>query len=330
MVKPRRDLQYRYSRILRSIRDERMNCLPVYSRSASLGADPTVIYNFGPGPRLHQPFLATRTRRKRKDNRTSLPPGPYSAIYKPIGKKSPLREVLKRNDPAEMRENFIIVENGVPKVKIFMIVKDLSAALRQTEHILAQYNRESDELTKERWRKEERLRTYQFGLETLSDEEALQTRLEIAAINYRLAQVHKISTDRVARDLALRFVVRESFERLAAYSRWLENLARSISRMGRRFRRKQVADYLNSLSKELTFFASKEVRPHRSLARREMNRIIRDDGQLNYQQVIAIITRARLHLENASKALVRWSDTLNEKEVRAAQEMRLSAIGAST
>ena len=329
MVKPRRDLQYRYSRSLRATRDGRMHCLPVYSRSASLGSDPTVIYNFGPGPRLREPYLTKVKRRRRRDNRTTLPPGPHLAMYVPIGRNSPLQEMLERNDPVEMRENFIVVENGVPKVKIFMIVKDLSAALRQTEHILAQYNQEVGDLGKERWHKEDISQRHRSGLNRLSDEAAMQLQLEIAVINYRLAQIQKIGTDRVARDLALRFVVRESFERLAAYSRWLENLARSVSRMGRRFRRDQVTDYLSSLSKELTFFASKEIRPYRSLARREMNRIIRDDGQLNYRQVIAIITRVRLHLENASKALVRWSETLDESEARAAKEMRLSAVGVS-
>lgn len=330
MVKPRRDLQYRYNRILKSILDGRMNCLPVYARSAFLGSDPTVIYNFGPGPRLRQPYLKMVKRRRRKDNRTTLPSGPYIAMYVIIGKNSPLQKILENGDPAKLRENFIVVENDVPKVKIFMIVNDLSAALRQTEHILARYSQESEKLIREKWRKEEKLRNHRFGLRRLSDKEAIELSLEIAAINYRLAQIQKVNTDRVARDLALRFVVRESFERLAAYSKWLENLARSISRMGSRFNRKQVVSYLASLNEELVFFASKEIRIHRSLARRELNRIIRDSsGELNFRQVIAIITKARFHLENASKSLARWAETLNESETESFQAMRQFLAGAS-
>lgn len=327
MPKPRPDLQYLYSRGLETVEDGRMNCLPVYSRSAQLGLGPTVIYNFGPGPRRRWSRVRRTVRKPRRDNRSTLSAGPLIATYVVIGSKSPLQEVLARGDQAELRANFIVTETQVPKVKIFQVVKDLSAALRQTEHIFAGYHNELEKLTQARLVREDKLRRHRSGLQKLSPDEGLSVTVEIAAINLRVAQIQQISTDRAARDLAIRFVVQESFRRLVEYAEALGNLSRSVSRMGRRFNRKETVEYLRLLDEDLAFFASKEVKRYRALARREIRRITGDEEEkLTAGNIVAILFRVRQYLIDASVALARWAEALPESEAKAAQAMRLATV----
>lgn len=332
MAKRKKYVQDRYSRILEKIRQDEVDCLPVYARSNALGVGPTVVYNFRPGPRARMPYLrAAKGRRRRRDNRVTLPPGPWIAEYVPIGSRSPLQEVLARGDAQELKANFIIVSTTPPKVKIFQFVEDLSAALRQTEHIFARYSRELDDLVQARSQLEEKLRRSRGGRRLPKGEEELSIRVEVAAINLRIAQIREIGADRAARDFNLQFVIRESFHRLGVYSAALVNLAQSVSRMGGRFRRAQVVEYLRLLDEELTFFASKEIRPSRSLARRQIHLITQDwEGRLNSGQVVAILSRASQYLNEAAKNLARWSEKLSEKEKRDAQSMRFFVVQGAT
>src|SRR4030067_2151735 len=245
LAKRKKFVQNRYSRILEKIRQDGVDCLPVYARANAFGVGPTVVYNFRSGPRMRMPYLrVAKGRRRRRDNRITLPPGPWIAEYVPIGSKSPLQEVLARRDPRELKDNFIVTNTTPPRVKIFQFVEDLSAALRQTEHIFARYSRELDDLVRSRSQLEEKLRSLRGSQRLAKAEGELSVKVEIAAINLRIAQIREIGADRAARDFNLQFVIRESFHRLGIYSAGLVNLAQSVSKMGSRFRRAQVCEHL--------------------------------------------------------------------------------------
>lgn len=324
MAKRRKDLQHLYSRVLRSAVAGRLDCLPVYSRSRELGLGPTVLYVFRPF-RARWTYVHKAVRQSRKDNRTTIPTGPLIATYVTIGLRSPLQEVLDRNDQEELRANFIVAKARPPKVKVFQVVKDLSAALRQTEHIFAGYYRELGELEEAKMKLEDLLRKHRSSAAILFHEELLTIRLEIAAINLRIAEIQQISTDRAARDLAIRFVVRESFSRIVFYTKALENLSRSVNRMKRGYRREQVAAYLRSLDEELSFFASNEIKPYRIGVRRVIHLIINDEkGELSSGRVVSLLFQAQQHLKSMARALVRWAETLDKSEEAAAQAMRLA------
>ena len=319
-----------YNRILQAVEDGRLICLPVFSRSDRVGLEPTVVYALRAGTRIRMPYKITAMRqvlrsgklarrRRRKNNRVSIPPGPLVAEYVRIGRRSPLQEVLARNDPEELKANFIVIDKGYPTVKIFQFVKDISAALRQTDHIFARYRDELDKLWEELAELEERLR----GPRKLSYEEGLDARVRIAAIKLRIAEIRQIGTDRAARDFALQFLARESFVRLQQHAVGLNNTARSVSRRRRGFRRDELLTYLDGLDLELAFFASKEVGLFRVAARREIRRIIQDEeGRLTNGEIVAALFRAGRSLTKATQVLARWSESLTSEEIQKSRGMR--------
>lgn len=330
MAKRKRYVLNLYARILQAIEDGRLTCLPVFSRSDRIGMEPTVVYVLRAGTRIRMPYkvVATRRiprsgkparRRRRKDNRVTIPPGPLIAEYVLIGRRSPLQEVLARNDSNEIRTSFIVIDKGPPRVKIFQFVKNLSAALRQTEHIFARYKDELDKLWEELAELEGRLR----GPRRLGYEEGLNVRVRLAEIRLRIVEIRHIGTDRAARDFALQFLARESFVRLQQHAAGVNNLARSVSRRGRGFRRKEMLTYLDGLDLELAFFASKEIGQFRSAARREIRRISQDsERKLTNGQIVVALFRAGQSLTKATEALARWSENLATEEVQKSQSMR--------
>lgn len=331
MAKTKEYIQNRYSIIIRLILEGRIECLPVYSRSALPGEDPTVVLNFK-SVRHRMPYrIAPRRqrrrdgtlakRRRRKDNRSTLSIGPWISVYVPIGKNSPLQEVLARGDPAELRDNFIEIKNGVAKVKVFALIKDLSAAARQTDHIFARLSEELSELTDRRIELESEFRN--VGFSSLDPGQQLSIRAELAAINLGVSKIQRIGADRAARDFALHFVIRETFLRLQQYSEGLKNLARSISRRRRGFDRSHLLAYLNGLDRDLAFFASKEILPFRGNARREIRKITGDEEQeLTPGLIVVSLFRASQSLTKAANRLATWDEPLDEEEIKKSRSMR--------
>lgn len=323
-----------YRNIIRAIRAGRIPCLPVFTRFDRIGVEPSIVYVLQSGVKVQQPFrIASKLRvlrdgslakpRKRKSNRVDIPPGLLNAMYVLVGPRSPLQEIVSRNDPDELREWFILRRNNQPMVKIFQFVRNISAALRQTEHIFAGYNIEMTQLREKQLELSEKLRRHRSGVETIPDEEALATRLELAKANLRVAEITEISTDRAARDLNLQFVARASFDRLQFYAKALENLATSVRGMGSNFHRQATVDYVRSLDTELTFFASKEISPYRGAARRSINKILRDEEEvLSAEDTATLLTRAGRSLTRGSVKLTQWAETLGVEESQEAQDMR--------
>lgn len=330
MAKTKKYLQNRYGIIIRLIFEGWVECLPVYSRSAFPGEDPTVVFNFR-SVRPRMPYrIATRRqerkdgtlakRRMRKDNRSTLSIGPWMSMYVLIGKNSPLQEVLARGDPKELHANFIVVENGIARVKVFALIKDLSAAARQTDHIFARLSEELDELTDRRIELENELRS--VGFSSLGSQQ-LSIRAELAGINLRVAQIRHIGADRSARDFALHFVIREAYLRLKQYAEGLKNLAQGISQRHKDFDRSHLLAYLKGLDRDLAFFASKEILPFRGAARREIRKITNDEEEkLTIGLIVVSLFRASQSLTKAANRLATWGEPLEEEEIKKSRSIR--------
>ncbi len=339
MAKTKKYLQNGYSIILRLIAEGEIECLPVYTPLAGVGEDPTVVLVFSP-TRHRMPYLRVTKarlkkdgtlakRRKRADNRSTLSAGPWISMHVVIGKESPLQEILARSDPKELRRNFIVVEDGVPKVKIFMLVKDLSAAARQTEHIFAKFSLESDELISRKIALEAQMRGSDW--DSLDPFEQLQIRVDHAALNLRLAQIRTIGADRAARDFALHFVIREAFSRLQQYSKGLRDRSMEISRQSGSYRTRGLLDYLTGMDQDLSFFSSKEIVRLRGAARAQIHTILADKrGNLRKGHVATYLFSASKSLEKAAGRLADWDHSLPIGEVEDARRMRQLATQRQT
>lgn len=322
-----------YRNIMLAVASGRLQCLPVFTRSDRIGVDPSIIYVLASGTKVEQPYrIASKSRiladgslakqRQRKSNRVDIPPGPLIAVYVPIGSKSPLQEIIARADRGELREWYIF-SGSPPRVKIFQFVRDLSAALRQTEHMFANYNGELTDLRETQLELSEKLRRHRSGFETLGDREVLGTRVALAATNLRVSEIAQIATDRVARDFNLQFVAQSCYYRLQSYAGALENMAESVLRMGKRLNRSALRNYIISIDAELTFFASKEIRPYRSAARRALYKILRDsEEKRSVEEITLLLRRSGCSLTRGSIVLIRWAETLGIEETREAREFR--------